>query len=207
MGNFSIYSNLLAPVEERFKYEKASNKAWKMNFDGAHSRSAKGAGIVLKSPTRKTYNFAFKLEFDATNNVAEYEALLLGLEIAKDMGIKILNIKGDSDLVILQVKNKYACKSERLRRYRNVIWDNIEFFDAIDLIAIPRDQNSLADSLVVAASTLQPSEDLMKGKGKLEIIFRPSIPNNIDHWQVFKDDEQILRFIHNVKEFSSFNVS
>jgi len=53
--------------------------------------------------------------------VAEYEALLLGLEIAKDMGIKILNIKGYSDLVILQVKNKYACKSERLRRYINAI--------------------------------------------------------------------------------------
>jgi ribonuclease HI len=207
MGDFSICSNFLAPTQEKFKDEKASNKAWKMNFDGAHSRSGKGAGIVLKSPTGKTYNFAFKLEFDATNNVAEYEALLLGLEIAKDMGIKILNIKGDSDLVILQVKNKYACKSERLRRYRNAIWDVIEFFDAMDLIAIPRDQNSLADSLVVAASTLQPSEDLMKGEGKLEIIFRPSFPDNIDHWQVFKDDEQVLRFIHNVKEFSGFNVS
>jgi hypothetical protein len=105
------------------------------------------------------------------------------------------------------VKNKYACKSERLRRYRNVIWNVIELFDAMDLIVIPRDQNSLVDSLVVAASTLQPLEDLMKGEGKLEIIFRPSVPDNIDHWQVFKDDEQVLRFIHNVKEFSDFNVS
>jgi hypothetical protein len=88
MGNFSICSNFLAPAEEKFKDEKISNKAWKMNFDGAHSRSGKGAGIVLKSPTGKSYNFAFRLEFDATNNVVEYEALLLGLEIAKDMGIK-----------------------------------------------------------------------------------------------------------------------
>jgi hypothetical protein len=75
------------------------------------------------------------------------------------------------------------------------------------LIAIPREQNSLADSLVVATSTLEPPEDLMKGEGKLEIIFRPVVPDNIDHCQVFKDDEQILRFIHNVKEFSDFNVS
>jgi hypothetical protein len=123
------------------------------------------------------------------------------------MGIKILNIKGDSDLVILQVKNKYACKSERLRRYRNAIWDAIEFFDAMDLIAIPREQNSLPDSLVVATSTLEPPEDLMKGEGKLEIIFRPSVPDNIDHSEVFKDDEHVLRFKHNVKEFSNFNVS
>jgi hypothetical protein len=55
------------------------------------------------------------------------------------MGIKILNIKGDSDLVILQVKNKYACRSERLRRYRNIVWDTMESSDALDLIAIPRD--------------------------------------------------------------------
>jgi hypothetical protein len=65
----------------------------------------------------------------------------------------------------------------------------------------------LVDSLAVAASTLQPSEELVRGKGKLEIIFRPSVPDNLDHWQVFKDDEQILRFIHNVQEFSGFNVS
>jgi ribonuclease HI len=126
MDNFSICSNFLALVEEKFKHEKISNKAWKMNFDCAHSRSGKGAGIVLVSPTGKSYNFAFRLEFDTTNNVVEYETLLLGLEIAKDMGIKILNIKGDSDLVILQVKNKYACKSERLKRYRNAIWDTME---------------------------------------------------------------------------------
>jgi hypothetical protein len=41
----------------------------------------------------------------------------------------------------------------------------------------------------------------------LEIIFRPSVPDNVDHWQVFKDDEQMLRFIHNVQEFLGFNVS
>jgi hypothetical protein len=49
MGNFSICSNFLAPIEEKFKDEKESNKAWKMNFDGAHSISGKGAGIVLVS--------------------------------------------------------------------------------------------------------------------------------------------------------------
>jgi ribonuclease HI len=203
MGNFSICSNFLAPTKENFKDEKKSNKSWKMNFNGSHSRSGKGAGIVLVSPTGKSYNFAFRLEFDATNNVVEYEELLLGLEIAKYMGIKILNIKGDSDLVIFHVKNKYACKSDIFKKYRNAIWDTIEFFDAIDLISIPRDQNNLA----VAASNLQPLEDIIKGKGKLEITFIPSIPDNVDHWQVLRDDEKILRFIHNVQEFSSFNVN
>jgi hypothetical protein len=40
----------------------------------------------------------------------------------------------------------------------------------------------------------------MKGDGKLEIIFRPSVPDNVDNWQVFRDDKQILRFIHNMSK-------
>jgi hypothetical protein len=52
----------------------------------------------------------------------------------------------------------------------------------MDLIAIPREQNNLANLLVVENSTLHPLEYLIKGEGKLEIIFRPSILDNIDHW-------------------------
>ena len=47
--------------------------------------------------------------------MAEYEALLLGIEISKDMGIKLLDIKGDSDLIIQQVKGQFACKCQRLK--------------------------------------------------------------------------------------------
>jgi hypothetical protein len=138
--------------------------------------------------------------------VVEYEALLLGLEISKDMGIKALNIKGDFDLVILQVKNKFACKSERLKKYINAIWDTMELFDALDLISIPREHNSLADKLAVSTSTFHPSKEMLSGQGKMEIIFRPSVPDNMDHWQVFNDDKQILRFMNNLQEFSGFKV-
>ena len=55
--------------------------------------------------------------------MVEYEALLLGIEIAKDMGIKLLSIKGDSDLIVQQVKNKFACKCNRLKKYRNAVWE------------------------------------------------------------------------------------
>jgi ribonuclease HI len=205
IGNYSICSNFLAPVKEKFKEEKI-DEVWKMHFDGAHSRSGKGAGNVLTSPSKQSYYFAFRLEFEVTNNVAEYEALLLGLEISKDMGIKALNIKGDSDLVILQVKNKFACKSERLKKYRNAIWDTMEMFDALDLISIPREQNSLADKLAISTYIFQPLEEMLSDQGKMEIVFRPSILDNMDHWQVFNDDKQIIRFMNNLQEFSGFKV-
>jgi ribonuclease HI len=139
------------------------------------------------------------LEFDATNNVAEYEALLLGLEVCKDMGVKCLNIKGDSDLVIQQLKNNFACKSERLKKYRNAIWDSMEDPDALNLIAIPREQNYNADELAVAASTLQLSHELIKENVSMEVIFRPSVPDNMDHWQIFDDDKQTIRFLTQIQ--------
>jgi hypothetical protein len=64
--------------------------------------------------------------------------------------------------VIQQLKNKFTCKSERLKGYRNAIWDMLNDFDAINLIAIPREQNSIADELAVAASTLTVSDSLIR---------------------------------------------
>jgi hypothetical protein len=78
------------------------------------------------------------------------------------MGVKCLNIKGDSNLVIQQLKNKFACKSERLKKYRNAICDSIKDLDALNLIVIPRELNYKADELDVAASTLQLSNELIK---------------------------------------------
>jgi ribonuclease HI len=63
-----------------------------------------------------TTSFAYRLEFDFTNNVAEYEALFLGLELARDMGIKVLEVVGDSDLVVMQVKDKFLVKNDKLKQ-------------------------------------------------------------------------------------------
>ena len=87
------------------------------------------------------------------------------------------------------------------------MWDTMEFFHALNMTSIHRDQNKLADKLDVVVSTLQPSEELLNGDGKLEINFIPSVPDNMEHWKVFHDDEQILKFIHNIEEFSNFNVN
>ena len=90
----------MASIKEKIKDEKI-DEVWQIYFNGAYSKSGKGVGIVIISPSKKVYNFSFRLEFEASNNVDEYEAFLLGLETTKDMGIKMLNIKGDSDLVVL----------------------------------------------------------------------------------------------------------
>ena len=83
----------------------------------------------------------------------------------------------------------------------------MEWFDALNIQKIPREMNGLADKLVVATSTLQPSDEMINGNGKMEINFRPSISDNVDHWNVFKDDEQPLRFIHNLQEFEGGKIN
>jgi ribonuclease HI len=58
-----------------------------MFFDGASSKEGGGARVVFVSPAEETISLSYKLEFETTNNVAEYESLVLGLRVAKDMGI------------------------------------------------------------------------------------------------------------------------
>jgi hypothetical protein len=53
---------------------------------------------------------------------------------------------------------------------------------------IPREQNTHVDSLVVVASTLQPTDNLVLWEFKMEVVFRPLVPDNLEYWQVFHDD-------------------
>ena len=79
------------------------SEAWVMHFDGSKQINGSGAGVTLKSPTGEELNYVLQIHFNATNNMAEYEALLHGLRIAKDIGIKHIICCGDSDLVAQQV--------------------------------------------------------------------------------------------------------
>jgi ribonuclease HI len=71
-----------------------------MFFDGASSREGVGVGVVFVSPAQEIISLSYKLEFEITNNVAEYEALVLGLRVAKDMGIKEISMFGDAELIV-----------------------------------------------------------------------------------------------------------
>jgi ribonuclease HI len=77
-----------------------TTSVWKMFFDGASSSEGTGVGVVFVSPCQETISLSYKLEFEATNNVAEYEALVLGLRDAKEMGIEEVAVFRDVELII-----------------------------------------------------------------------------------------------------------
>ena len=127
--------------------------AYGKKIDGSQSKEGSGAGVVIISPSNQTFPLSFKLEFQATNNVVEYEALILGLKATKDMNIKHLEVFGDSELVVSQVKDKYKVKQIRLKQYKNEVCELIErYFLAFNLSFVPRAENQLADSLALATS-------------------------------------------------------
>jgi ribonuclease HI len=168
---------------------------WKMIFDGASSRESVGVGVVFISPTQETISLSFKLEFETKNNVVEYEALVLGLRAAKDMEIEELAMFGDAELIVHQVRNLYEAKHPRLRAYKNEVWDLVDsFFSAFNISFVPREENSMEDSLAISSSNFRVPLP-PKLKYEVEVKYKPSIPDNVKHWKVFEDDLEMKDFL------------
>ena len=73
---------------------------WTLYFDGASNQKGCGVGVLLVSPKEEHVPISIKLDFDVTNNAAEYEACVVGLETALALGVKKLRIFGDCSLII-----------------------------------------------------------------------------------------------------------
>lgn len=86
-----------------------------MHFDGACTKERAGAGVILISPKGMTFKYSFTLAFKCINNIAEYEAVLLGLKLANKHGIRQFRIVGDSELIFFQVRSIYQSKNKRLK--------------------------------------------------------------------------------------------
>jgi len=124
-----------------------------MFFDGACSNEAAWEGVVLVSLTQEYIHLSFKLTFEVTNNIAEYEALVLGLSAAKEMGIKGMKVFGDANLIIQQVNKVFQAKHPRLKAYIDEVWRLKSCFNDFNISYIPRMKSELADSLATSAST------------------------------------------------------
>jgi ribonuclease HI len=88
-----------------------------MYFDGSYTLKGAGAGIVLIPPEGGMLKYAIQIEFPATNNTAEYEELVTGLRLAKELSIQRLLIQGDSQLMAKQVKKEYDCNDNKMVDY------------------------------------------------------------------------------------------
>eukprot|EP00253_Pinus_taeda_P013068 PITA_13068 len=141
------------------------------------------------------------LEFECTNNTTEYEALVQGLYKAIGHKVQYLKVFGDSEIIVKQVRNTIHCLSNHLKHYQSLVQELTSHFLAFNISSIPRSQNSAADLLANVASKLLPSEDYSPDRFLVELIFRPSIPDNVTNWRVFNHDEDILQFLTSERSY------
>ncbi|BFG26056.1 hypothetical protein CerSpe_123300 [Prunus speciosa] len=107
-------STVAHPTEGPFS---PSIPVWTLYVDGLSNRQGSGAGLVLKAPDQTTIEYAIRFQFQASNNEAEYEALLAGLRLAKGMGAQQLKICSDSQLVVNQILTEFKAKDTSMAAY------------------------------------------------------------------------------------------
>jgi ribonuclease HI len=125
---------------------------WTMYFDGSLMKTGAGVGLLFISPLGKHVRYMLRLLFPASNNVVEYEALVNGLRIAIELGVRRLDAHGDSQLVIDQVMKNSHRRDRKMEAYCDEVRRLEDKFYGLELNHIARRYNETADELAKIAS-------------------------------------------------------
>ena len=123
-------------------------------MDDASLQMGVGVGLQLKAPTGERIEHAIGLDFSASNNETEYEAILARIDLIKSVSLEKLIIRSDSQLVVGQVTGEYETQDYHMVRYASLVKQRLESFGAWKLEHIPRDSNEKADALVAVDASL-----------------------------------------------------
>jgi ribonuclease HI len=104
-----------------------------MYFNGSYTLKGAWASVMLIPPEGDIQKYAIQLYFLATNNITEYEGLVTGLRLAKELGIWQLLIRGDSQLVAKEVQKEYNCNSDKMAEYLVEVQRLEKFFDVFEV--------------------------------------------------------------------------
>ena len=118
-----------------------------MYFDGSLMKSGVGMGLLFISPLKVHMRYVIRHHFPASNNIAKYEALINGLRIALELGIRRLDVRGDSQLVIDQVMMESSCQDPKMEVYWNAVRCLEDKFDGLELNHIQCKYNEDADEV------------------------------------------------------------
>jgi ribonuclease HI len=145
-----------------------------MYFDGSLLKTRAGAGLLFISPLGEHVCYVIRLHFPASNSVAKYEALVNGLRIAVELGVRRLDACGDSQLVIDQVMKNSHCRDQKMEAYCDEVRRLEDKFYGLELNHVARRYNKTADELAKIASgrTMVPPNVFSRD------IYQPSVKLN-----------------------------
>jgi ribonuclease HI len=146
-------------------------------------KTGAGAGLLFVSPLIKHLRYVIRLHFPVSNNVAEYEALVNELRITVELGVRRLDARGDSQLVIDQVMKNSHCRDRKMEAYCDEVRRLEVKFYGLELNHIARRYNETADELAKIASgrtTVPPdvfSRDLHQASVKIDDTPELEVPS------------------------------
>ncbi|KAI5324176.1 hypothetical protein L3X38_033249 [Prunus dulcis] len=143
---------------------------WELCVDRASNQKGAGAGVVITIQDGTLLEQAISLDFPASNNEAEYKALLAGLCLAKELTIKKLAIYSDSQLIMNQASGEYMVKHPRMILYLDKVQELLK--DTFTIQRVPRIGNAHADALASLGSALDTQ---FRRSIQVEHLDRPSI--------------------------------
>ena len=114
-----------------------------------------GIDAILISLERKYYPFTARLNFNCTNNVAEYEAYIMVLQAAIDKKVKNLKVYRDSALVIYQLRGDWLTQDSRMILYHKLAMEMVNEFEVINFEYLHREENQMVDALATLAAMFQ----------------------------------------------------
>ncbi|XP_017982373.1 PREDICTED: uncharacterized protein LOC108663285 [Theobroma cacao] len=131
---------------------------WKMYFDGASNALGHEIGEVLVSPNEKYYPATARLNFNCTNNIAEYKALVMGLQAAIEMKADVIDVYGDLALVICQMRGEWETRDSKLVPYKKLVTELSKQFKEINFNHLPQEENQIANALATLAAMFRIKE-------------------------------------------------
>jgi ribonuclease HI len=192
-------------TEQQVPDNPEATEVWRMYFDGSLELQGAGAGILFIAPGGEQLKYALQLSFSASNNAAEYEALIHGLNIAISLGIKRLMVYGDSLVVISQINKDWDCSTDSMGKYCTTIRKLEDKFEGLKFHHMERDRNAAAYVL----SKLGSSRAQVPPRVFVQEVSRLSIPpdqaeecNALSQPESDSNDwrEPIIRYIKNEEE-------
>ena len=180
------------PIDDDFPDEEfvamTRLSGWRMYFDGAANHSGYGIGVLLVSPQGDHIPRSVRLTFPdyhpTTNNIVEYEACILGLETALELGITQMDVLGDSNLVLRQVQGDWKTRDAKLKPCHAYLELLIEKFEELKYIHLPRAHNQFADALATLASTVDIPTNVVVRPLLIETRSAPAYCHLIDETKV-----------------------
>ncbi|GJX76540.1 reverse transcriptase domain-containing protein [Tanacetum coccineum] len=141
------------PQDTPMEDKEALLDPWILFTDGSLCIDGLGADLIITNPEGMEFTYALRFRFDATNNKAEYEALIAGLRIVEQMGVKNLQANVDSRLVANQVNGTYISKEPGMIKYLEKVKPLTSTLKEFSIKQMPRGENKKADALSKIAST------------------------------------------------------